>query len=118
MFRTRLISGIVLLAAAVALLFVGGTPLLLALGIISLIGQQELYRAIGIDHKAISFIGYFTTVVYYLLVCGWKLRCQAVITVNAYMYSLRCIYLYVVVVCQVTYSLDVVSMVVSNKYGI
>ena len=68
MFRTRLISGVFLLAAAVALLLTGGTPLLIVLGGLSLIGQHELYRAIGIDHKGISVIGYFMTVVYYLLV--------------------------------------------------
>ena len=68
MFGKRLASGIVLLIAAVALLYFGGIPLLLAVALISLIGQRELYRAIGIDHKTIAFIGYAVTVIYYILV--------------------------------------------------
>jgi len=68
LFWKRLASGVVLLAAAIAFLFVGGTPLLFALCVISIIGQNELYRAIGIDHKGLSMIGYLMTIVYYLLV--------------------------------------------------
>ena len=68
MFRKRLASGIILLAAAIVLLYLGGTPLLLACCVLSLIGQNELYRAIGIDHKGLSVIGYLITAVYYLLV--------------------------------------------------
>ena len=68
LFWKRLASGVVLLAAAVAFLYIGGTPLLLVLCAISLIGQNELYRAIGIDHKGLSMIGYLMTIVYYMLV--------------------------------------------------
>lgn len=68
MFWKRLASGIVLLIAAIGLMYAGGLPLLLATAALSLIGQMELYRAIGIDHKAISVIGYAMTVVYYILV--------------------------------------------------
>lgn len=68
MFWKRLISGIVLLILAIVLVGFGGVPLLFAVLLISLIGQYELYRALGIDHKAISGMGYAATVVYYLLV--------------------------------------------------
>lgn len=68
MFFKRLLSGVVLLILAVALLYFGDVPLLLAVAAISLIGQHELYRAIGIDHKTISVIGYIVTVIYYVLV--------------------------------------------------
>lgn len=68
MFWKRLASGVVLLAAALAILYIGKLPLLLACGIISLIGQWELYRAIGIGHKGLSIIGYLMTVVYYVMV--------------------------------------------------
>ena len=63
MFFKRLLSGVVLLILAVALLYFGDVPLLLAVAAISLIGQHELYRAIGIDHKTISVIGYIVTVI-------------------------------------------------------
>ena len=68
MFLKRLGSGIILLAAAIVLFYTGGTPLLLVCAVLSLIGQHEFYRAIGIDHKALSAIGYLMTAVYYMLV--------------------------------------------------
>lgn len=68
MFLKRLGSGIVLLAAAIALFYYGGLPLLLAFCIISLIGQRELYRAIGIEHKGLAAIGYALTLIYYGLI--------------------------------------------------
>lgn len=68
LFRKRLISGIVLLAAAIVFFYNGGLPLLVAFCIISLIGQNELYKAIGIDHKGLAAIGYVMTVIYYLLI--------------------------------------------------
>lgn len=67
MFLKRLVSGVLLLIAAVALLYYGNVPLLIAMAGISLIGQRELYRAIGIDHKGIAAIGYAMTAVYYTL---------------------------------------------------
>ena len=44
MFKARLLSGIVLVAAAIALVTAGGDILLLGLMLVSLIGQFELYR--------------------------------------------------------------------------
>ncbi len=74
MFLKRLISGIFLLIAAAVLFYVGGTLLLIVTFLISLLGQTELYKAIGIDHKGISAIGYAMTAVYYLIIFfeGWE----------------------------------------------
>lgn len=44
MFKTRLISGIVLVAIALVVIITGGNVLLSVMGIISLIGMFELYR--------------------------------------------------------------------------
>ncbi len=68
MFLKRLLSGIVLLVAAIILFYKGGMPLLVAFWLISLIGQRELYQAIGIDHKGLAAIGYVLTTVYYVLI--------------------------------------------------
>ena len=68
MFLKRLLSGIVLLAAAIVLFYIGGMPLLAVFCVISLIGQRELYQAIGIDHKGLAAIGYVLTVIYYILI--------------------------------------------------
>ena len=49
MFLTKLISGIVLVAAAVILLVLGGPVLAAGLFVISVIGMHELYRAVGTE---------------------------------------------------------------------
>lgn len=66
MFKTRLLSGIVLVAAALALIITGGNVLLCALGIISLIGMFELYRVFEIEKTVAGFVGYLAAVIYYL----------------------------------------------------
>ncbi len=66
MFKTRLLSGIVLVAAALALIITGGNVLLCGLGIISLIGMFELYRVFGIEKDLAGFAGYLAAILYYL----------------------------------------------------
>ena len=68
MFGKRLVGGIILVILAVLVLGLGGIPLFITSLIISLIGQFELYRALGIDHKSIAAIGYMSSIVYYLLI--------------------------------------------------
>ena len=68
MFGKRLASGIVLVILAIIMMTVGGVPLLLVTALISLIGHFEFYRALGVEHRSISGIGYAATVVYYLMV--------------------------------------------------
>ena len=75
MFRTRLISGIVLVAAALALIITGGPVLLAALLVLSLIGMFELYRAVGITGRGmlpLTGSAYLGAVVYYVLM-GYNL---------------------------------------------
>ena len=52
MFRTRLISGIVLVVLAILLVTKGGVLLYCVTAAISLIGMFELYRVMGIEKKA------------------------------------------------------------------
>lgn len=66
MFKTRLLSGIVLVAVALALIITGGNVLLCGLGIISLIGMFELYRVFGIEKEIAGFAGYLAAVLYYI----------------------------------------------------
>ena len=49
MFKTRLISGIVLVALALALIITGGNILLTSTAVIALIGMFELYRIFHIE---------------------------------------------------------------------
>lgn len=64
MFKTRLISGIVLVAAAAILIPAGGGLLLAAISIIALIGMYELYRVYKIEHSALAYIGYLAALLY------------------------------------------------------
>ena len=70
MFKTRLISGIVLVAVALLTIISGGYVLFFTLLGISLIGMQELYKVMKVreDHfNALEIAGYFGAVIYYVL---------------------------------------------------
>lgn len=51
MFKTRLLSGIVLVIAALVLIITGGDVLLISTLIISYIGMFELYRIFHIEKR-------------------------------------------------------------------
>ena len=71
MFRTRLISGIVLVIIALAVIITGGPVLAAVLTGISVIGLNELYRAVGVEDKGLSplaVVGYLGCIVYYMIV--------------------------------------------------
>lgn len=65
MFKTRLLSGIVLVAVALALIITGGNVLLAGLTIISLIGVFELYRVFHIEKTLVGVVGYAAVLIYY-----------------------------------------------------
>lgn len=70
MFKTRLISGIILVAVALVTIIVGGPLLFGVLLLISLIGMYELYRAVGLEEKPLSVLtgaGFLGAVLYYLV---------------------------------------------------
>ena len=67
MFKTRLISGILLLLATVIILSRGGMLLLGVLYIVSLIGMSELFRVLRIKRNWLSVAGYLATTIYYVL---------------------------------------------------
>ncbi len=67
MFKTRLLSGIVLVAVIIGLLVLGGGVLAASLGLISLIGMFELYRTVGAEKSLVGTVGYLAGVVFYLL---------------------------------------------------
>lgn len=66
MFKTRLISGIILVAAALVLIITGREVLLAAACVISLIGMYELYRVYKIERTVAAFAGYLAAVLFYL----------------------------------------------------
>lgn len=68
MFRTRLLSGIILLAIMITVVITGGNVLFAVLLTISLIGMTELYKVIGMDKSLPGFLGYAAGLSYYVLV--------------------------------------------------
>ena len=63
MFRTRLASGIVLMAVTITLMVYGGYPLFWVVTAISLIGLYELYKAVGMEKTVPALAGYISSIV-------------------------------------------------------
>lgn len=66
MFKTRLISGIVLVLAALVLIITGGDVLLVSTLIISYIGMYELYRIFQVEKELPGILGYLAATGYYV----------------------------------------------------
>ena len=67
MFKTRLLSGIVLVIVLIATVGYGGNLLFAVLTVISLIGMSELYKVVDAHKKALGITGYVGAVCYYAL---------------------------------------------------
>ena len=65
MFKTRLLSGIVLVLAALVLIITGGNVLLISTLIISFIGMFELFRIFKIEKDFLGILGYVAATIYY-----------------------------------------------------
>ncbi len=66
MFKTRLLSGVILVILAILFIHIGGPLLLIVCGVISLIGLFELYRVFQIEKAPPGIVGYLAVIVYYL----------------------------------------------------
>lgn len=97
MFKTRLISGIFLVLAALVTLITGGYVTFAVVLGISLIGMNELYKVFHIHNRLPGICGYLFAVFYYLLLLqdrlptDWRmlffmvfLICQMAVMVFAY----------------------------------
>lgn len=65
MFKTRLLSGMILVIVALVLIITGGNILLGSLLLISLIGMYELYRVFHIEKSIVGILGYVGAVLFY-----------------------------------------------------
>jgi phosphatidate cytidylyltransferase len=68
MFKTRLLSGIILLAVTITLITMGGNCLFAVLLVISMIGLYELYRIIKTEKSILGILGYLAGLTHYLLI--------------------------------------------------
>lgn len=68
MFRTRLISGIILLAIALSVVILGGELLFGVLFIVAMIGTMELNRVMNTHKSFPGILAYIAGIVFYLLI--------------------------------------------------
>lgn len=66
MFKTRLLSGIILVALAIVFICLGGNVLFGVMLLLSLIGMYELYKVFKIEKNALGVLGYLACITYYL----------------------------------------------------
>ena len=66
MFKTRLISGIVLVLVAMLLIIPNADVLLVGTLIISLIGMYELYRVFKVEKSVLAMPGYLVAILFYV----------------------------------------------------
>lgn len=67
MFKTRLLSGILLVLVTVLAVTQGSYLLWGILLIVSLVGMSELYRIFGVRKNLMGIVGYLVAIVYYIL---------------------------------------------------
>ena len=67
MFKTRLLSGILLVIIALATIITGGDVLFATLLMISFIGMTEIYKVLEIGGTLLGIAGYVAAVAYYFL---------------------------------------------------
>lgn len=67
MFKTRLLSGILLVIVLIVTVGLGGDVLFGVLALISLIGLHELYKVVKAEKTAIGAVGYLAVIGYYVL---------------------------------------------------
>lgn len=93
MFKTRLLSGIVLVALALIFIISGGYVLLVATLVISLIGMFELYRVFQMEKSPLALAGYVAAVLFYADL-KWQFLPDSVILLLAFMIVLMFIYVF------------------------
>lgn len=67
MFRTRLISSIILMAITITVVVLGNNVLFGTLFVISLIGMMELYKVVKVEKQLPGILGYLAAITYYFM---------------------------------------------------
>ena len=93
MFKTRLLSGIVLVAAALVLIITGGDVLLFSTLLISYIGMFELYRIFHVEKELPGIVGYLAAPVFY---CNlkWAFLPDLMVVVLGFLMALMFVYVF------------------------
>lgn len=98
MFKTRLLSGIVLVAIMVVTLYLGGLASLLMVGFISVVGVYELMRIPENASKALLVVTEFATLILYVLLgLGYTFESYQyyyLLLLSVFMMVLMCFYVF------------------------
>lgn len=81
MFKTRLLSGIILVIVLIITVGYGGNLLFGVLAVISLIGMSELYKVVKVEKTSLGIVGYLAAVVYYGLLFTGRMEMVTALTV-------------------------------------
>ena len=82
MFKTRVISSIVLVALTLGIIILGGPVLLAVMCAVSIRGMYELYRVLKVESLPIAFTGYIACVLYYLNLYFLQGRAFVIISIS------------------------------------
>lgn len=95
MFKTRLLSGILLVLIALATIIPGGFVLAAVLCLISLKGMHELYQIAKVQNKLPGIVGMLAAVVYYcLLIFGSGMEDWFAMTAIGFLIILMAVYVF------------------------
>ena len=93
MFKTRLLSGIVLVIILIATVGTGGGLLFGFLALISLIGLSELYKVVDVQNKILGLTGYLGAGVYYGILYTGQMQYVTLLTI-AFLVVLMAVYVF------------------------
>lgn len=93
MFKTRLLSGILLVIIALITIISGGDILFATLLIISLIGMTELYKVLKVNHQLLGVVGYAAAILYYVLIRMNRADMVTMLTI-AYLIAVMAVYVF------------------------
>ena len=111
MFKTRLLSGILLVLIALATIIPGGFVLAAVLCLISLKGMHELYQIAKVQNKLPGIVGMLAAVVYYcLLIFGSGMEDWFAMTAIGFLIILMAVYVF-------TYPVFVTDQVMVAFFG-
>ena len=93
MFKTRLLSGIVLVILALVLIILGGPTLLVSTLLISVVGMFELYRVFGVEKSPLAAAGYLAAAVFYADM-QWEFLPEPMLLVMGFIIVLMFLYVF------------------------
>lgn len=93
MFKTRLLSGILLVIIALITIILGGDVLFATILAISLIGMTEIYKILDINKKLLGYVGYIAAIVYFALI-RFELTQWVVMLAIAFLIALMVVYVF------------------------